>query len=192
MNNKIKVFSILLILCFFNIGNINAQNMVAQRQAANEKSIPKFVVQTFKEQYPDAFLKGWYVTHLTYWQNDYSSDWYYGWYPQRTVVVYTYEKPNYFEVEFIANPGELSRAIYNVYGYWYETRTQINGLTMDILEALKASKYNGWKIAATKEKLSSPDWPVEIYRFQVSKGLKSKIIRMDAKGNIIQVKELKN
>ena len=40
------------------------------------------------------------------------------------------------------------------------------------------------------EKLESPAWPVEIYRFQMSKGMKSQIIRMDADGNLIQVKEL--
>ncbi|WP_256367551.1 MULTISPECIES: hypothetical protein [unclassified Lentimicrobium] len=43
-----------------------------------------------------------------------------------------------------------------------------------------------------KEKLESPAWPAEIYRFQVSKGLKSKIIRMDAEGHFIQVRELNN
>jgi len=167
-----------------------SQNVVAQRKPASEKAIPKIVLNIFKEQYPDVLVKEWYITHLTYWQNDYSSDWYYGWYGQRIVVVYTYEKPNYFEVEFIKNPGELSRAIYNIYGYWYETRTQINGLTMGIHDALKASKYSDWKISTTKEKLESPMWPVEIYRFQVSKGLKSSIIRMDAQGNFIQLKNI--
>ena len=186
-----KKIIVVLAITLGSMVEICAQNIVAQRQPASERAIPKIVLNTFKEQYPNVFLKGWFITHLTYWQNDYSSDWYYGWYGQRTIVVYTYETPNYFEVEFIGDPGELSRAIYNVYGYWYETRTQIKGLTMGIHEALKASKYNGWKISAVKEKLESPMWPVEIYRFQVSKGLKSQIIRMDADGNFIQVKELK-
>ena len=190
MLNKRKNVLVLVLLCILNIGNIYAQGVVSQRLAANERAIPKLVLESFKDQYPDVFLKSWYITHLTYWQNDYSSDWYYGWYPQRTVVVYTYEKPNYFEVEFIAHPGELSRAIYNKYGYWYETRTQIKGLTIGIHDALKTSNYNGWKISPIMEKLDSPAWPVEIYRFHVSKGLKSQIIRMDADGNIIQVKEL--
>jgi hypothetical protein len=181
---------LLLIIFIGSTLTVSAQNVVAQRQAASEKSIPKIVLNTFNEQYPDIFLKGWYATHLTYWQNDYSSDWYYGWYGQRKVVVYTYQKPNYYEVEYINSPGELSRAIYNVYGYWYETRTQIKGLTIGIHDALKASNYNGWKISTTKEKIESPMWPVEIYRFQVSKGLKSQVIRMDAAGNFIQVKEL--
>lgn len=183
----------IVFLLFFLINSVitvSAQNVVAQRQPASEKAIPKIVSNNFKKQYPDVLLKGWFVTHLTYWQNDYSSDWYHGWYGQRTVVVYTFQKPNFYEVEFVDHPGELSRAIYNIYGYWYETRTQINGLTMGIHQALKASIYNGWKISSTKEKLESPMWPDEIYRFQVSKGLKSKIIRMDAEGNIIQVKEL--
>lgn len=186
----LKLVAVLYVFFVLGVGDVFSQNVVAQRQPASEKSIPKMVTSTFKEQYPDVLLIGWYVTHLTYWQNDYSSDWYSGWYGQRTVVIYTYEKPNYYEVEFINNPGELSRAIYNVYGYWYETRTQIKGLTMPIIEALKTSKYNGWKISAIKEKLESPMWPVDIYRFQVSKGLKSEIIRMDAGGNIIQIKDI--
>ncbi len=187
---KNQVISVFVLFTFLSIANTYAQNVVAQRQPAGEKSIPKLVTSTFKQQYPNVLVRGWYVTHLIYWQNDYSSDWYTGWYGQRTVVIYTYEKPNYYEVEFINTPGELSRAIYNIYGYWYETRTQIHGLTMAIHESLKASKYNGWKISSTKEKLHSPAWPVEIYRFQVSKGLKAKIIRMDAEGNLIQVKEI--
>lgn len=192
MNKKIKVVGILMLVCFLNIGTTNAQNVVAQRKNVPERIVPELVIEMFQAQYPNVLLKGYFVTHLVYWQNDYSSDWYSGWYSQRTVVIYTYEQPNYYEIEFINNPGELSRAIYNKYGYWYETRTQIKGLTMAILDALKASKYNGWKISSVKEKLESPDWPVEIYRFQVSKGVKAKILRMDAKGNIIQVKEIEN
>lgn len=191
MRNKITI-TLLFAFLMASVISIKAQNVVALRQASSERSIPKIVSSTFKEQYPDVLLKGWYVTHLTYWQNDYSSDWYTSWYGQRTIVIYTYEKPNYFEVEFVDNPGELSRAIYNLHGYWYETRTQINGLTMGIHNALKESIYNGWKISAIKEKLESPAWPGEIYRFQVSKGMKSKIIRMDAKGNFIQIRELEN
>ena len=191
MKNKITITLLFLFLVVSSLAGYS-QNVVAQRQPASEKVIPPIVLYTFKQQYPDAFLQGWYVTHLTYWQNDYSSDWYNGWYGQRTVVIYTYQKPNYFEVEFINNPGELSRAIYNIYGYWYETRTQIKGLPLNIHNALKESKYNGWKISLVKEKLESPAWPVEIYRFQVSKGLKSQIIRMDGEGNFIQIKELTN
>lgn len=167
-----------------------SQNVVAQRIPANEKSIPLIVSGTFKMQYPTSILRGWYVTHLTYWQNDYSSDWYYGWYGQRTVVVYGYQQANYFEVEFSLDPGELSRAIYNIYGHWYETRTQIKGLTVDIHKALDNSKYADWKLSSIMEKLDSPAWPVEIYRFQVSKGLRSRIIRMDADGNIIQIRDI--
>ena len=184
------IILIVLIFQFSSIDNIIAQNVVAQRMPASEKVIPKIVSSNFKIQYPNVLIHGWFITHITYWQNDYSSDWYNGWYGNRSVVVYTYEKPNYFEVEFSANPGELSRAIFNIHGYWYETRTQLKGLTMGIHDALKVSKFNGWKISPVMEKLESPAWPQEIYRFQVSRGLKSKILRMDADGNLIQVKEI--
>ena len=190
-----KNILLVILISIFLIGSLlkgYSQTVVAQRQPAGEKSIPKNVMSTFKERYPDVLVKTWYVTHLTYWQNDYSSDWYSGWYGPRKVVVYTYEKPNYFEVEFIDDPGETSRAIYNIYGYWYETRTLIKGLTKGIHEALKNSKFSDWKISPTMEKLESAAWPDPIYRFHVSKGLKSRIIRMDAQGNLIQVKDLEN
>ena len=156
----------------------------------NTKLIPKTVLDAFNQRYPDVLLRAWYVTHLTYWQNDYSSNWYTGWYHQRTVVVYHFQKPNYFEVEFVGDPGETSRAIYNIYGQWYETRTQIKSLTKDIYNVLKGSKYSDWQLSSTMEKIESSMWPVEIYRFHLSKGIKSHIVRMDAEGNLIQVKEL--
>ena len=182
-----------IIFLFLAILSINglAQQTVAQRQPASEKAIPKAVVSVFAEQYPKARVMGWYATHITYWMNDYSSNWYTGWYGQRNVVVYSFEKPTYFEVEFTLLPGEVSRAIYNSYGYWYETRTQIKGLTLDIMNALKVSKYHDWKLSPVMEKLESPMWPVEIYRFNMTKGLKSKILRMDGKGNLVQVKEVR-
>jgi hypothetical protein len=165
--------------------------VVAQRQPANEKYIPKIVLTTFNLQYPNMLESLWFTTYLTYWYNDYSSDWYYGWYGSRTVVIYTYQKPNYYEVEFRKFPDEVSRAIYNIYGYWYETRTQIRGLPLAIHEVLKASKYKDWKISPVMERMESPMWPVEIFRFQVSKGFKSQILRMDSAGNIVQIKDLK-
>lgn len=171
---------------------LSAQSNGAYRQPANERVIPQAVLDTYREQYPNALVRGWYITHITYWQNDYSSGWYYDWYGQRNVVVYRYEKPTYFEVEFINDPGELSRAIYNVYGYWYETRSQLKGLPLPILEALKESEYAGWKISSLKERIESPLWPVDVYRFMVSKGMRSRIVRMDIKGNVIQAKQLKD
>lgn len=191
MRNTITI-TLVLVFIFSATLSVNSQSVIAQRQAAGVKSIPKVVLSTFQEKYPDVLVRNWYVTHLTYWQNDYSSDWYNAWYGQRTVVIYTYEKPNFYEVEFIDNPGETSRAIYNIYGYWYETRTLIKGLSKGILEALKNSKYSAWKISPIMEKLESPAWPDPIYRFHVSKGLKSHIIRMDAEGNLIQNKNLLN
>ncbi len=189
-NTRTKLLVIPVFICFIFVSVANSQNVTAHREPAIERAIPKLVIETFKDQYPDILLIGWYITHLVYWQNDYSSNWYTGWYTQRTIVTYNYEKPNYFEVEFVDQPGELSRAIYNRYGYWYETRTKISGLTMAIYDSIKESKYSGWEISKTMEKLESPMWPMEIYRFHVSKGVKSQIIRMDAKGNIIQAKIL--
>jgi len=186
---KTKHILTLLIALFFAHAGWS-QGTVAQRQRANEAVIPKAVMKVFKEQYPDVMIKGWYVTHITYWQNDYSSGWYNDWYGQRNVVVYSYSKPSYYEVEFVADAGELSRAIYNLNGYWYETRSQLRGLPLPIIEALQASKYANWKISPMKERIEAPGWPVDVYRFKVSKGLQARILRMDDQGNFIQEKFL--
>ncbi|MFC2100931.1 hypothetical protein ACFLRZ_03780 [Bacteroidota bacterium] len=166
-----------------------AQSVQEQRVPASEKAIPVVVLKAFKLSYPDALIKGWYITHITYWYNDMSSGWYSDWYGQRTIIVYVYEKPNYFEVEFIDQPGELSRAIFNKYGYWYETRTRLKGLPQIILESLKQTKYADWKRSVLVEKIESAEWPETIYRFRVSKGMKSILIRMNIKGEIIQEKK---
>jgi hypothetical protein len=44
-----------------------------KRVPASAKAIPKVVFETFKEQYPNAKIDNWYVTHITYWQQDISS-----------------------------------------------------------------------------------------------------------------------
>ena len=157
---------------------------------ANVKAVPKLVVETFKEQYPNAQVDSWYVTHLMYWQMDVSSGWYQDWYGnvRRDVVTYTYEKPNYFEVEFMDEYGSLSRAIYNRYGYWYETRAQLKGLPMACLEALADSKYKDWKRSKLTERIETAEWPDPVYRFSVSKGLRYQILRMSEQGEILQIK----
>lgn len=182
----------LLIACIllFSSLTLSAQTMQAQRLRANPSAIPKAVQQVFQEQYPDVLVKGWFVTHITYWHNDMSAGWYTDWYGTRTVVVQTYEKPNYFEVEFMGDEGGLSRSIYNKFGYWYETRTQLRGLPLVALEALKATKYAEWKRSPFVEKIDAAGWNNTLYRFKVSRGLKSKIIRMNEHGEIIQEREL--
>lgn len=167
-----------------------SQTTLEQRKPAGEKAIPKIVLDTFKKQYPGVFVKSWYVTHITYWYNDISSNWYYDWYGPRKIVIYPYEKPNFFEVEFVDEPGELSRAIYNRYAYWYETRTQLSGLPKVIVESLKQSKYADWKRSNLIEKIESAEWPESVYRFKVSKGIQANIIRMNIKGEIIQDKQI--
>lgn len=184
-----KILTLLISISFFAT-SLSAQTSGGYRQPANQKAIPKIVIDSFKEAYPNVLLKGWYVTHMTYWQNDCSAGWYSDWYGQRTVVVYTFQKPAYYEVEFVNNPGELSRAIFNVYGYWYETRSQVRGLPGPVHGAIEQAGYAGWKISLLKERIESPGWPYDIYRFQVKKGLKSRILRIDEKGNIVQERYL--
>jgi hypothetical protein len=163
-----------------------AQTSVAKRMPASVKAVPILVVDAFKEAYPGVMVKGWYVTHITYWYNDVSSGWYADWYNRTPDIVYVYEQANFFEVEFVEHPGELSRAIYNKYGYWYETRTQIASLPQNVIDALNNSEYANWKRSMLKEKIDSNEWPEPVYRFKMSKGMKSMILKMNANGDFVQ------
>ncbi|NND93474.1 MAG: hypothetical protein HKN45_01335 [Flavobacteriales bacterium] len=188
MNRLIVIYIALTLLMVTQTKS--AKSQYEYRLPAGIKAIPEVVQSTFSERYPDVLLKSWYITHISYWQNDVSAGWYSDWYGERTIVVNRYEKPTYFEVEFVEEPGELSRSMYNLYGYWYETRTKVNGLPQAVNEALRSAGFEAWKISATKEKIESPSWPLAVYRFRISKGLKAQMIRIDEKGEIIQERYL--
>ena len=164
---KIKSLLIIVIITFGGL-KAECQNKMGYRVPTNAKSIPALVTSAFKSKYPDILLHGWYATHANYWTHDYSSGWYSDWYGQRSIEVYTFEKPTYFEVEFTDNPGEVSRALYNLYGVWYQTRTQIRVFPFDVKEALKLTEYENWKISTLKEKIEDQGWPDPIYRFNVN------------------------
>lgn len=180
----------MILLIMMGISAVSfSQNTSLYRQPVIEKNIPKIVSTTFKVSYPDAYVFNWYITHISYWYDDYSGGWYNNWYGPRQVVVYTYTEPAYFEVEFSAEPGETSRAIYNRYGYWFETRTKLSGLPANIADSLKNSKYGAWNWSIHKERIEAPGMPGSIYRLKVSKGLRSVIIRINDQGILVQTKE---
>lgn len=179
-------YTMLFLVLFIGSMNSYGQNTSARRMPAAVKAIPTLVTEAFAEAYPGVLVKSWYVTHITYWYNDISSGWYNDWYNRPPDIIFVYEKANFFEVEFIDQPGELSRAIYNRYGYWYETRTQVPGLPQKVIDSLNNSEYAAWKRSSLKEKIDNNEWPEAVYRFKVSKGMKSMIIRMNANGDFVQ------
>lgn len=83
------------------------------------------------------------------------------------MVVYTFEFPSYFEVDFIRN-NESSRAIYNRYGNWFETRTKVKELPESIANALKEDGYGDWTWSELKEKIEAPGMIGSVYRLRVS------------------------
>ena len=180
-----RILVMLLILSSFSV---TAQ--YTYQTPINQSSVPIVVVSTFKQQYKNPLVHSWNATHISYWYNDYSDGWYNDWYGTRTVVVYGYEKPNYFEVVFTKDPGEVSRAIYNRYGFWYETRTRLKGLPLEVLEGFAKTKYADWKRSTNKERMEAAGWPDAVYRFKVSKGIQSRIIRLDSKGNLVQERKM--
>jgi len=180
-----KIFVFVAMVTFFTNGSF-AQEVIEYRKKINEKLLPAIVEDNFVKKYREVMLEGWYETHLIHWHNDLHAEWYDEWYIERTMVIYTYDKPNYYEVEFIEYPGEYSRAIYNLHGYWHETRTQIKGLPKPIVESLQQTEYKDWNLSQHMEKMESPAWPYAIYRFHVKKGLRSHILSMDPQGNIVQ------
>jgi hypothetical protein len=183
-------FSTLLIVLITAAASLGQVTTTAQRIPVPEKSIPSLLDITFKSQYPDVLVHSWYATHITYWYNDISSNWYYGWYGDRVIELYTYQENNFLEVEFTNSNGELSRALYNKYGFWYETRSRLKGLPMSIIEVLKQTKYVDWKRSPGTERIESYDRKGSVFRFHAYKGLRSRIVRIDESGEIVQEKLL--
>lgn len=153
----------------------------------DNNNVPKKVRENFKQRYPNAFVKMWYVTSITYWYQDYGPAYYNGWYQPRTVVVYNFNEPANYEVEF-TNDYENSRAIYNRYGAWFETRTAVYHLPDLIKEAVEASEFGNWKWSDYKERIEAPGMPSSVYRMQVSSRQMSQIIRINEEGKIVQIK----
>lgn len=182
-----KFFLLFFLLISFNAFN---QEVQAYRVLTVSKQVPTVVKTKFNEKYPNALLKNWYISHVTYWQNDVSAGWYTDWYGNRTVVVMRFDKPNFYEVEFAEEPGELSRALFNKEGYWYETRTEVKGLPKNIIDSLQTSEFSNWKISKFIERTESAAWSKAIYRFKVSKGMKSRLLKVTEQGQIFQVREL--
>ncbi|MFC2107106.1 hypothetical protein ACFLRY_02100 [Bacteroidota bacterium] len=189
MKTKLTLITFLFFIMLFQG---YSQSFMGFRKATTIKDIPKKVRTEFKKQYTDASVHKWYITHLTYWQNDMSSNWYTDWFGRTQKIDLTYDKPTYFEVEFTNKNKELSRAIYNMFGFWYETRSQVKELPENVKDALNKSKYNAWIVSKLKEKIESPGWPFDVYRFKVSKGSQYVIIKIDESGNIIQTRHPMN
>ncbi len=167
--------------CFYG------QNAQSYRQIIEINSVPKKVRAEFKTRYPHAFEKMWYVTSITYWYQDYGPSYYKGWYQSRTVVVYNFNEPANYEVEFL-NDLDNSRAIFNRYGVWFETRTKVVELPDEALKALEDSEYGSWKWSDYKERIEAPGMPGSVYRMQVSNKHLSHILRINDSGNIVQIK----
>nr|NQU94087.1 PepSY-like domain-containing protein [Bacteroidota bacterium] len=163
------------------------QNTRNVRLPVETIDIPKKVRSEFKIRYPDAMVKMWYVTNITYWYQDYGPSYYNNWYQPRTVVVYKFNEPANYEVEFM-NDYENSRAIFNRYGVWFETRTEVYQLPEEILSKLDKSEFGSWKWSDYKERIEAPGMPGSVYRMQVSNRQSSHVIRLNDDGKVIQIK----
>lgn len=164
-----------------------AQREVSYRIVLDDAEVPKEVRAAFKAKYPNTFMSIWYTSHITYWYEDYATAWYGDWHITRINTVHTFEFPSYFEVEFYRNE-QNSRAIYNRYGQWFETRTKLIALPDDISQKLKASEYGNWSWSKHKERIEVPGMPDSIYRLEVANGREYLIIRISEQGEIIQIR----
>lgn len=164
------------------------QGQKSWRQVIPDSEVPKKVREEFKKKYPSANVKMWFTTSITYWYQDYGPSYYSGWYSTRTVVVYNYSQPANFEVEFY-NKGENSRAIFNKYGVWFETRTQVSEFPGEVQTAINNSDYADWRWSDHKERIEAPGMVGAVYRMNVTQRHLSNIIRINDDGKIIQVKK---
>lgn len=179
-----KLLTIVVILFFAMC--LNAQNVKNYRTIVEINDVPKKLRSEFKLRYPNSYVKMWYVTNIAYWYNDYGQI-YNNWYRERTVVVYKFDQPSNYEVEFYNN-DENSRAIYNRYGVWFETRTEVFQLPDNIKQSLQNSKYADWKISDYKERIEIPGLEGSVYRMSVSNKNNFIIIRINDDGKLIQIK----
>ena len=180
-----KIF--LLIAFIFICLSFFGQKTTSYRQIIENEYVPKKVITEFQSRYPKAYVKMWFVTSITYWYEDYGPTYYNGWYKPRTVVVYSFDQAPNYEVEFMNN-GEQSRAIFNRYGVWFETRTKVTALPDDVEDALLDSEYALWKWSDYKERIEAPGMPGSVYRLNVTQQHHSNILRLDEKGKIVQIK----
>ncbi len=183
LNKKIIIAAIL----FLNVWGLMAQQKGSYRILLDDQQVPKIVRDSFKSRYPQTLISIWYTSHITYWYEDYAQTWYGAWYPTRQMVVHKYEQPAYYEVDFNRN-GETSRAIFNRYGQWFETRTKISSLPDTVASSLKESEFGDWIWSDHKERIEAIGAPGPFYRLQVSDRKVSYILRMNESGEIIQVK----
>ncbi len=179
--------SILLIAFMFIALSFIGQNTVSYRQVIETNYVPKKVRTEFQFRYPQAFVKMWYITSISYWYEDYGPSYYNSWYKPRTVAVYNFAEPSNYEVEFM-NDGDHSRAIFNRYGVWFETRTKIVELPENIEDALMESDYASWRWSDYKERIEAPGMDGSVYRLNVSQKPLSNIIRLNDDGKIVQIK----
>ena len=174
-------------LLLISINGLLAQREVSYRIVLDDYQVPKEVRAGFNSKYPNTFFNIWYSSHITYWYVDYTQTWYGAWYPTRQIVIHRFEKPAYYEVDFKLG-NEPSRAIFNRYGQWFETRTKISSLPEEITLGLKKSEFGDWIWSEHKERVEVMGLPGYIYRLQVSNHKNAYIVRLDESGEIIQVK----
>ena len=179
--------TILLFLSLSFVVASYAQNERSSRQMVDAVDVPQKVRAEFKRRYPEAFVKMWYITNITYWYQDYGPSYYSNWYQKRTVVVYKFNEAANYEVEF-NHDYEDSRAIFNRYGVWFETRTKVYHLPDKVKKSLEATEYNTWRWSDYKERIEAPGMPGSVYRMHVSKNNFSEIIRISNDGKIVQIK----
>lgn len=82
--------ALVILTAFLILGTIHAQNSQSTRKPVNENEVPKNVRREFKLRYHGSFVKMWYITHISYWYQDYGLTYYNGWYPKSQSL-------NYFE-----------------------------------------------------------------------------------------------
>ena len=164
-----------------------SQKTQSYRQVIETNYVPQKVRTEFKTRYPNAIVKMWYVSSISYWYQDYGPSYYSDWYRPRTVVVYNFNEPANYEVEFL-NDLDHSRAIFNRYGVWFETRTRVVALPEQIEKALSDSEFSNWRWSDYKERIEAPGMPGSVYRMQVSSKHLSQIIRINENGRIVQIK----
>lgn len=190
LNSNCKNFTKFILLSLFIFFQEQSFCQVANNNNIIGEDLPPIIENEFNVKYSGAQNVSWKVSHVTYWFNDNVDDWYDDWYSNRVAVDYKFDRANFYQVTFLNSDGELSKALYTKFGYWYETRTKINKLPSSVKKGISNSNYKNWTQSVHMEKIESVAWPITVYRIEVKFEKRKHIIRLDEKGNILQIKKL--
>ncbi len=148
-------------------------------KAIEKTNVPKVVTEEFIREYPIAESNAWYgypsLRNEMEWYDDYDP------------FYYTYEYPEYYEVEFIAD-NTKHHSVYSKEGKKIATHNNITnaGVPKAVTASLDKGTYKGWKEIGEKEEIEKVATKEKVYKITVEKEGKKHRLFYDASGKMLK------